>query len=168
MLEVVPEHPAARQARGRAWQQIAAISPSAAWPFAGRRPAGAGRPRPGPPGLNPHPRPRRAVCLNATLRNGAAGLPPRGPWPAAGEPGPQGRFLLWVDAVGGYLVCLDDQIILGRAGHDSHADVPLMGDLSRNHATLVRDGDGYILCARQPTFLNGQPSRRPPRFTTAT
>ncbi len=34
VLEVVPEHPAARQARGRAWQQIAAIGPSASWPAA--------------------------------------------------------------------------------------------------------------------------------------
>jgi hypothetical protein len=61
-----------------------------------------------------------------------------------------------VDAVGGYLVCLDDQIVLGRAGHDSQADVPLMGDLSRHHATLVRGGDAYLLRAHQPTFINGQ------------
>jgi hypothetical protein len=64
--------------------------------------------------------------------------------------------LLWVDAVGGYLVCMDGQVILGRAGADSHADVPLMGDLSRHHATLVRDGDGYVLRPRQTTFVNGQ------------
>ena len=57
------------------------------------------------------------------------------------DAGPKGRFLIWVDTVGGYLVCLDEQVVLGRAGHDSHADVPLMGDLARNHATLVRDGD---------------------------
>jgi FHA domain len=31
-----------------------------------------------------------------------------------------------------------------------------MGDLSRHHATLVRDGDGYVLRARQPTYVNGQ------------
>jgi hypothetical protein len=51
---------------------------------------------------------------------------------------------------------MDDQILLGRAGADSNADVPLMGDLSRQHATLVRDGDGYVLRARQPSFINGQ------------
>jgi hypothetical protein len=64
--------------------------------------------------------------------------------------------LLWVDSVGGYLVCLDGQVVLGRAGHDSNADVPLMGDLSRNHATLTRDGDGYVLRGHQPTFVNGK------------
>ena len=71
--------------------------------------------------------------------------------------GPKGRFLLWVDAVGGYLVCLDDRIVLGRAGPDSHADVPLMGDLSRNHATLVRNGEGYLLQAHHASFVNGKP-----------
>ena len=71
--------------------------------------------------------------------------------------GPKGRFLLWVDAVGGYLVCLDDRIVLGRAGSDSHADVPLMGDLSRNHATLMRNGEGYLLQAHHASFVNGKP-----------
>jgi len=51
---------------------------------------------------------------------------------------------------------MDDQVILGRAGADSNADVPLMGDLSRHHATLVRDGDSYLIRALQPTFVNGQ------------
>jgi FHA domain len=71
--------------------------------------------------------------------------------------GPKGRFLLWVDGVGGYLVCMDDRIVLGRAGPDSHADIPLMGDLSRNHATLVRNGEGYLLQAHQASFVNGKP-----------
>ena len=71
--------------------------------------------------------------------------------------GPKGRFLLWVDAVGGYLVCLDDRILLGRAGPDSHADIPLMGDLSRNHATLLRNGEGYLLQAHHASFINGKP-----------
>jgi len=70
--------------------------------------------------------------------------------------GPKGRFLLWVDAVGGYLVCLDDEVVLGRAGHDSAADVPLLGDLSRQHATVRRDGEGYVLRAHHPTFVNNR------------
>jgi len=39
VLAAIPEHPAARQARSRAWQQIAAISPAAAalWPARGAR-----------------------------------------------------------------------------------------------------------------------------------
>ena len=83
-------------------------------------------------------------------------VPPR-PLARVETAGPKGRFLLWVDAVGGYLVCLDDRIVLGRAGPDSHADVPLMGDLSRNHATLVRNGEGYLLQAHHASFVNGKP-----------
>jgi hypothetical protein len=82
---------------------------------------------------------------------------PARPLVRAQADGPKGRFLLWVDGVGGYLVCMDDRIVLGRAGPDSHADVPLMGDLSRNHATLVRNGEGYLLQAHQASFVNGKP-----------
>ena len=50
VIEVVPEHPPARQARSRAWQQIAAIGPgSASLPGRGsrasRRAAGSGAPQ---------------------------------------------------------------------------------------------------------------------------
>jgi hypothetical protein len=58
--------------------------------------------------------------------------------------------------VGGYLVCLDNEAVLGRAGADSQADIPLLGDLSRRHASLIRQGDGYILRAYHPTFVNGR------------
>ena len=201
LLETVPEHPAARQARTNAWQQIAAIGPSAAWPNRGARAPQSAPPSPPPvsepeiaPGLtlvsdppaNPaHPEPG-IVWLNATFQPAPASahsrfrpvaptfrIPPT-PAPASArsiaprpptreaEPGPKGRFRLRVDAVGGYLVCLDAQIILGRAGHDSPADVPLMGDLSRNHATLIRDGDTYVLRANQPTYVNGRPVQTAP------
>lgn len=156
LLETVPEHPSARQARTKVWQQIAAIAPSSATlPGRGLRspqssleetlPPGAteaapivwlapgDRPSPSPP---PAPQPRPMVRL--------------------ADAGPRGRFLLWVDSVGGYLVCLDDRVVLGRAGPDSLADVPLMGDLARDHALIVRDGDGYVLRARHPTFVNGR------------
>ncbi len=157
ILETVPEHPAARQARTRAWQQIAAIAPTAsAWPNRGARVPQAAAPavaEAAPPAAVAEPAP--IVWLNASPRPGAGTVVPPRPM-ARTDAGPQGRFLLWADAVGGYLVCLDDQIVLGRAGHDSQADVPLMGDLSRNHATLVRDGDGYVLKAYQSTFVNGR------------
>jgi len=78
------------------------------------------------------------------------------------EPGPSGRFLLWVDTVGGYLVCLDDRVTLGRAGPDSQADVAILGDLARDHAALRRDGEGYVVHAHHPTFVNGQPVRTAP------
>jgi hypothetical protein len=188
VLVNVPEHPAARQARTRAWQQIAAIGPGTAaqWPQRGARAAQAAAAAEGnaeddsaEPG--PKPEPEGIVWLSAQVtpennsdrqtppgagRLGAfaprpsvahrASLPAR-PLARVDATGPKGRFLLWVDAVGGYLVCLDDRIVLGRAGPDSHADIPLMGDLSRSHATLVRNGEGYLLQAHHPSFVNGKP-----------
>jgi hypothetical protein len=166
VLEAIPEHPAARQARTRAWQQIGALSPSAAWPDRGTRVPQAAlaadrAPTPAE-AVGPPAEAAGITWLNAALRTPFVSQPqPQQPQPARltarnGETGPKGRFLVWVDTVGGYLVCLDDQVILGRAGPDSQADVPLMGDLSRNHATLVRDGDSYVLRAHQPTFVNGR------------
>ena len=170
VLEVVPEHPSARQARTSAWQQIAAIpASSATLPGRGGRtiPAGLGaEPAPslamtmvsGPafPTPTPHPPPRVAAGFGGAWDGRGLPAAPARTLAQAGSPGPQGRFLLWLDAVGGYLVCLDDEVILGRAGTDAVADVPLLGDLSRQHATLARDGDGYVIRAIKPTFLNGK------------
>jgi hypothetical protein len=179
VLASVPEHPAARQARSRAWQQIAAINPVAAgWPQRAARmarispvaaptaePGGAtsegivwmgaasAKGETGPDALE---KDTKIAPLNLPDSPGRAAVPSR-PLARVDAAGPKGRFLLWVDAVGGYLVCLDDHIVLGRAGPDSQADVPLMGDLSRNHATLVRNGESYLLQAHHPSFVNGKP-----------
>ena len=39
-------------------------------------------------------------------------------------------------------------------------DVPLVADVSRLHATLTRDGEGYVLKAVRPLQVNGQPVTR--------
>ena len=153
VIEVVPEHPAARQARARAWQQIAAIPPGAAnFPISsggrtiaiGFGPEAHQGPAADPPSPPPLPAPIPVIA--------AEPAPPR---PA---PGPSGRFLLWVDAVGGYLVCLDDAVVLGRACAEATADVAVLGDLSRRHAVVHRDADGsgYRIRAVQDTFVNGK------------
>ncbi|CAN5646898.1 hypothetical protein BH23PLA1_BH23PLA1_10740 [soil metagenome] len=173
VLETVPDHPAARQARTHAWQQIGALSPSATLTT-----------RSGPPGgLNATAatrptEPPEVVFLDEPMAPGAAlastmGTPhhtSRRPLPASSRvdsrtsatSGPSGRCLLWADAIGGFLVCLDDRVVLGRAGPDSRADVPILGDLSRQHASLVRDGDGYLLIAHHPTYVNGRPAQTTP------
>jgi hypothetical protein len=211
VLAVIPEHPAARQARTRAWQQIAAIGPSSPAQFparGGRAGNAAGVLGHGPEAREPERPDDREPRRGEPERRAAAPFPPRAAtptpplapsgaeaegivWLSPGDApagagaamprvlprrgvaaqalptirplarsessGPRGRFLLWVDAVGGYLVCLDDRVVLGRAGPDSPADVPLMGDLSRSHATLVRSGESYMLQAHHPSFVNGKP-----------
>lgn len=164
LVAAVPEHPTGRQARANAWQQIAAIGPSSGSKWARRAPTPA-RPavtpdRAGdgdeePPSPRDHGLPRIFPNLAAS---------PPSPAPAAGArplaeataAGPRGRFLLWADAVGGFLVCLDDRVVLGRAGADGVADVPLMGDLSRDHAALVREGEVYRLEPRKDCYVNGR------------
>ncbi len=67
------------------------------------------------------------------------------------------RFLLWVDGVGGYLVCLSPRVSLGRAAEDRMPDIPVFADLSRFHIEIVRDGDAFLLETCRPDVrLNGQ------------
>lgn len=65
-------------------------------------------------------------------------------------------FVLWVDAVGGYLVCLGDEVTLGQPGAGQRPDVALLADLSRLHARIRRDGEGYLLEPVRTTKLSGQ------------
>ncbi|MHC4176980.1 MAG: FHA domain-containing protein, partial [Planctomycetota bacterium] len=54
------------------------------------------------------------------------------------------RFMLWVDAVGGFWVCLADEITLGQPVRAGLADVPILADISSRHARIRRDGEGYL------------------------
>ena len=99
VLETVPEHPAARQARTRAWQQIAAISPSAAWPNRGARVPQAQRrhrPRPrwSPSPSHANTRARRRRSPGSTPQQSVPEpAPPRhAPWPAPARTGRAAGF----------------------------------------------------------------------------
>jgi hypothetical protein len=70
------------------------------------------------------------------------------------------RLLLWIDGVGGYLVCLSGRVTLGQAVGDAPVDVPLLADVSRMHATLSRDPEGYIIEAARPVLVNGKSQTR--------
>jgi hypothetical protein len=65
------------------------------------------------------------------------------------------RSLLWIDGVGGYLVCLGNRLTFGQGLPDARVDVPLIADVSRLHATLTRDAEGYVLEAVRPIQVNG-------------
>ena len=71
------------------------------------------------------------------------------------------RFLLWVDSVGGYLVCTGNEVVLGQPVPGSEVDVPIRGDLSRRHAVVRRDGEGYLLEPVRETAVNGKTLERP-------
>ncbi|AMV39135.1 FHA domain-containing protein [Planctomyces sp. SH-PL62] len=167
VVVTIPDHPAARQARANAWQRIAAIGPSSGSQWARRtaEPArivrdasaseGQGRSAEEPP-TRRHGEGRVFPMLKPAAPGRRHDAEPDRPLARASAVGPKGRFLLWADAVGGFLVCLDDRVVLGRAGADSPADVPLMGDVSRNHATLVRGSESYLLEPHQESYVNGR------------
>src|SRR5687767_194677 len=75
-------------------------------------------------------------------------------------PQPSPRLLLWIDGVGGFLVCLGQRLKLGQVNLDAMPDVPLLADISRHHATLQRDPEGYFLEAVRTVQVNGQPVER--------
>ena len=69
--------------------------------------------------------------------------------------GQSDRFVLLVDAVGGYWVCLGDDIVVGQAGPE-RADLPILGDLSARHARIRRDGEGYLVEAFRDVYVDGR------------
>ena len=66
------------------------------------------------------------------------------------------RFFLWVDAVGGYLVCLGDEIVLGQAIPGTNNEVPILADLSRRHAKIRRERGEYLIEPCKSVSVNGR------------
>ncbi len=69
-------------------------------------------------------------------------------------------FALWIDGVGGYLVCLSHRLTLGQAKIESPVDIALLADVSRHHATIQRDAEGYFFEAVRKVQINGQPTTK--------
>jgi hypothetical protein len=145
VLELVPEHPTARQSRNQAWRQIGAMNHGDALFHV-----------PGGSGVAP------ALAGGRTGRQ-AHEIHPAGsptavvPSAATAGSGTSPRFLLWADTIGGFLVCMGSHVVLGRATPDNEVDIPLLGDLSRRHASIVRTGDSYVLKAHHDCYINGRP-----------
>ncbi len=61
------------------------------------------------------------------------------------------RLIAWVDGAGAFLLCLRDRATLG--GMAGGADVRLTSDLTAEHATIERSGEGYVVEAVGPTII---------------
>jgi hypothetical protein len=67
------------------------------------------------------------------------------------------RLMLWVDAVGSYLVCRSNEVALGQPSTTGAApDVPILGDLSRRQAVIRRDGETYTIEALRSVRVDGK------------
>jgi hypothetical protein len=86
----------------------------------------------------------------ATGSSSTKGSPLNGPLTSGGRTADD-RFLLWVDGVGAYQVFLGNHVTIGGPTRDKEpADLVLLANLSRRHATFTRSGDGYVLEAHGP------------------
>ncbi|MBN2477421.1 MAG: FHA domain-containing protein [Pirellulales bacterium] len=65
------------------------------------------------------------------------------------------KFMLWIDAVGGFWVCLGDKVTLGQPTACGTVDVPILADISSRHARIRRDGEGYLIEAIREVQVDG-------------
>ncbi|MBT6153536.1 MAG: hypothetical protein HOK71_00250 [Planctomycetaceae bacterium] len=67
------------------------------------------------------------------------------------------RQMLWIDSVGSFLLCQGEKTTIGGPqGSSESADLSLLANLSRKHATLIRSGDGYLLEAHAAVQVSGR------------
>ncbi len=67
------------------------------------------------------------------------------------------RLMLWIDGVGAYLLCLKKEVTIGGPMQNSSpSEISLMANLSRCHATIIRDGESYFLEAHSPVHVDGR------------
>ena len=74
-------------------------------------------------------------------------------------------YLLWIDGVGTFLVYLQETLRIGGPGEpgvsgglgSAWADLSLLANLSRLHASITRSGESYFLEAKAPVFCNQRP-----------
>lgn len=139
LLAIAPRHEAARQARRRAWKAVGMDVTQALRPGRGAQVS-----------LDWNP-----ARLGAGRRSTRAGAGSCEVDTVFGTDAPQ-RVLLWVDAVGGFLVCLDDQIVLGQPSQGERIALPILADLSRRHAVIRREAGAYVLEPLQSVRVDGR------------
>ena len=76
------------------------------------------------------------------------------------------RFMLWIDGVGGYLVCPGPVVTAGSYVEQPGVEISLQADLRRRHLRIERNQEQYILVPLGPTRVNGQPIRQPTVLTS--
>ncbi len=66
-------------------------------------------------------------------------------------------YMLWIDGVGAWQLCAGDSFVVGAPSlEDKSADIALLANVSRRHATLSRQDENWILDAHQPTSVSGR------------
>ncbi|MCS6866011.1 MAG: hypothetical protein RMJ56_02240 [Gemmataceae bacterium] len=158
VLAVAPEHREAKAIRGKAWMMAAPETVD--WPTVSDAESdSAVRLRNTSETLRESVVPRPPSSGGVALRSSPRAAPVAMLSSSAGVALPK-RFLLWVDGVGGYLVCLSQRVTFGQATAEGPVDVPLFADVSRAHAEVIRDGEGYVIESNRGIRLNGLDTKR--------
>lgn len=63
----------------------------------------------------------------------------------------QGRWVMWVDGVGTFLLCDGGPVTIG--GLSGRADARVVANLARTHAVIRPSGEGYVLEATEPVLV---------------
>ncbi len=130
MLHLAPEWPLAKDAKGKAWDANASARASAPTQYWNSR---------------------RSLRLSKVA---AATSEPK-EYVAVNQELDQ-RFVLWIDAVGGYLVCQDNEVVIGQASPGNQVEIPILADISRKHATIRREGEGYLIVPHELVTVAGR------------
>jgi hypothetical protein len=138
LLAIARQHAAATHARRRAWRSVGM---DVTQPHRGRRGAGY-------VSLQVQHAARQVRKSTHASRSSEEDT-------VAGNEHPQ-RALLWVDAVGGFLMCFDECVVLGQPSAGDTIAVPILADLSRRHAVIRREDGAYVLEPMQRTFVDGR------------
>lgn len=72
-----------------------------------------------------------------------------------------GSFQIWVDGVGGFLVCPGPSVTAGSFVDQPGVEIPLQADLRRRHLRLELREDRFWATPLGPTQLNGQRLTQP-------
>jgi hypothetical protein len=72
-----------------------------------------------------------------------------------GESGPERRdYELWIDRVGVYRVSLSPELLIGGPGRGEQPGIlSMLARLSRQHARIVRSGEGYLVRSERGVVL---------------
>lgn len=72
-----------------------------------------------------------------------------------------GTFVLWVDGVGGYLVCTNAINTVGQASPGASISIPIVGDLRRRHARIETLAGQHLLHPLGDVSVGGIPVESP-------
>lgn len=87
----------------------------------------------------------------------------------------ENQQMLWIDGVGGYLICQADELTLGQPSSPSRtpthaaperenptsAEITILADLSTRHVKIHREPGGYLVTPRGKTFINDKEIESP-------